>query len=172
MSLESYITPLIEKLSDEFRNENNRTNDPVVEWIVIAGRKEFDHAYKIKSSSGKLYAQKIYFTQVELSYHVTNALKYPKEYLWNMFTSFIDPLDVPDELKNVAQKFINTHDILNDEKQDDTIEEVRKDLLDQLFSYVLIHPLELFSLKWWNYYIANTVHHTHDVYFITNITEM
>jgi hypothetical protein len=164
---DSKIASLVDTLSSSYKKENELGTDPLTEYIVITGRKEFNHAYKIKTQSGKLFAQKLYFVTVELEHHVRNALKYPGEYLCSLFSEYIDPKNVPGHLKDCATNYILTFDGETSEMLEN-----RKILYDVLFNHVLENPLEEFSYKWWNFYVTCTVRNMYDVYFIDSFSEL
>lgn len=161
---DAQISLLVDTLLNSYRAENTCGTENEVEYIVISGRKEFNHAYKIKTKSGKLFAQKLYFVTTELEYHVKNALKYEGEYLCSMFSEYIHPQIVPLHLAECAVAYIGTFA--------DNNEKDRKCLYDELFRHVLENPLETFSYNWWNFYITHIVRNMHDVYFIDNFTEL
>jgi hypothetical protein len=109
MELESHTIPLIESLVQKLKaleKIENNNKETEVEWIIITGRKVFSHAYKIKSNSNIAYVQKIYFTTVELKDHILNALKYPNEYLWSLFSEFVVNLQIiPTDLRKMIDTY-------------------------------------------------------------------
>lgn len=161
---DAQISQLITALLDSYKTENAQCTDDEIEYIVISGRKEFNHAYKIKTKSGKLFAQKIYFVTTELEHHIKDAIKYEKEYLRSLFSEYVNPQIVPPHLIKCSIDYIETFD--NNNEKD------RKTLYDELFLHVLENPLESFSYSWWNFYITYIVRDMHDVYFISNFTEL
>lgn len=160
------IRSLITTLTNILKSENANGTENEIEYIVISGRKEYNHAYKIKTKSGELFVRKIYFVTTELEANIKNAMIYEQEYLCSIFSEYIDPQIVPNYLKQVAVNYIKTFDDDNCDKQ------IRKSLYDEIFKHVLENPLEKFSYCWWNYYITHVVQNMHNTYFISNFTEL